>query len=102
MDEIAQQAGSDSIVYELLGLFHDDVNLRLAELADAVKHQDRVRRERVAHSIKGSCANLGAERMAKLAAEIERCAEGCASEQIEVMLQEFQELCSMLSSRYPR
>jgi HPt (histidine-containing phosphotransfer) domain-containing protein len=102
MNEIAQQAGSDDIVYELVSLFETDVAERLEDLAGAVLSSDKVWRERVAHSIKGSCANLGAERMAKLAERIERCV-GQDANQLAVAIQnEFIELRQTLNQRYPR
>lgn len=101
MNEIADQAGSQAIVYELVGLFVEDVNVRMGELASAVTSGDAVLRERVAHSIKGSCANLGAERMAGMAHAIERCPASEAPERFAALQSEFDALCQTLRQRYP-
>lgn len=49
----------------------DDTNLHLPELADAVEHADSPRCARLAHYVKGACANVGAVSMAALLKTIE-------------------------------
>ncbi len=100
MNEIAEQAGSDAIVHELVSLFRDDVEKRLTELKAAAASADRTQRERIAHSIKGACANLGAELMASLAKTLERCAEDAAPALAEQLIREFAELTKQLDARY--
>jgi len=102
MLEVEEQAGSIALVYELIDLFTTDVRQRLAELTSAVRGAGRRERERIAHSIKGSCANLGAEHMAELAAAIERCPEAKAQELLRALLDEFSQLCAELAERYPK
>lgn len=101
MTEIAEQAGSPEIVYELLGLFFVDVEARLQDLSAAVASANDEQRERVAHSIKGSCANLGAELMAGLARAIEHCETDAAHEILKAVELEFEELKSSLRQHYP-
>lgn len=100
MDELALEAGSDAIVRELVVLFLEDVSQRLQELEQAVKRSDRSARERVAHSIKGSAANLGAERLALLASAIEHCSNDEALTEIAGMAEEFEALKQLLDERY--
>lgn len=101
MEEIAEQAGSHAIVYELVGLFLGDVDARMHDLATTVQNNDDVARERVSHSIKGSCANLGAERMAELARLIECCPASAAPELLPEIQQEFTALKLVLRETYP-
>ncbi|HEY6724928.1 MAG TPA: Hpt domain-containing protein [Polyangiaceae bacterium] len=101
MEEIAQQAGSNAIVYELVGLFLGDVEARMRDLAKSIQESNDVERERVSHSIKGSCANLGAERMAELARVIEYCPSARASDLLPAIQQEFAELKRVLRDTYP-
>lgn len=101
MEEVAQQAGSHAIVYELVGLFLGDVEARMRDLAKSIHDGDDVERERVSHSIKGSCANLGAERMAELARVIEHCPKSNAPELLPTIQREFVELKRVLHETYP-
>ena len=101
MEEIAEQAGSHAIVYELVGLFLGDVEARMQDLAKAVEASNDFERERVSHSIKGSCGNLGAERMAELARVIECCPSGTAPSLLLGIQREFAELKRVLRETYP-
>jgi HPt (histidine-containing phosphotransfer) domain-containing protein len=49
----------------------DDTTLHLPELAEAVEQADSPRCARVAHYVKGACANVGAAAMAALLKTIE-------------------------------
>jgi len=101
MEEIAEQAGSHAIVYELVGLFLGDVEARVRDLATTVQNDDDAARERVSHSIKGSCANLGAERMAELARIIEHCPAAAAPDLLAKIQEEFAALKLVLHETYP-
>lgn len=101
MEEIAEQAGSHAIVHELVGLFLGDVEARMRDLAKSVEAGNDVERERVSHSIKGSCGNLGAERMAELARVIEYCPGDAARELLLAIQGEFTELKRVLRDTYP-
>jgi len=102
MQEIAEQAGSDDIVYELVGLFLTDVEARVRDLATSVASGNTDQRERVSHSIKGSCANLGAEQMAEFARRIEHCPDGAAPELLRAIQHEFAALQLLLNQTYPQ
>ena len=101
MEEIAEQAGSHAIVHELVGLFLGDVEARVRDLASSVQQSNDVERERVSHSIKGSCANLGAERMAELARIIEHSPATAAPDLLHAIQQEFAALKLVLHETYP-
>ncbi len=73
-----QEATGVDLLRDLAELFFTDVPRRAEELRAAVASGDAATAHRLAHSIKGSCSNLGARRVEKVAAEIERrAAEGC-------------------------
>ena len=64
--------GDSELLAELVGLFLETVPERRAELGEAVARADARTVERVAHSLKGGLASLGAGPAAALAAELER------------------------------
>jgi CheY-like chemotaxis protein len=69
----AMQEGSEpDIVSELIALFLEDASQRLQALHRAAVHVDALAFERAAHSLKGSCASIGAKRMTALCADLER------------------------------
>jgi CheY-like chemotaxis protein len=67
-----QPAGDSDIVTELIDLFLEDTPPQLETLRQAVQRSDPGALEQAGHSLKGSCAMIGAERMADLCAELER------------------------------
>ncbi|MBI2928038.1 MAG: Hpt domain-containing protein [Verrucomicrobia bacterium] len=69
-----QEPGADGLLAELIDLFLTDTPLRLAELRQAVADQNPTRIAAIAHTLKGSCGNLGAERLAALTCDVERAA----------------------------
>ena len=59
------------IVAELAGMFLDDVRPRLSALEEAILGDDASTVERLAHTLKGSSANMGARGMSTLCARLE-------------------------------
>lgn len=76
--ELEDELGGDVIV-ELVELFLEDAPLQVATMRQALSGADGERLKRAAHSLKGSCSNLGLERLAGAAAKLEQhaAAEGC-------------------------
>ncbi|MBW3622975.1 MAG: PAS domain S-box protein [Armatimonadetes bacterium] len=70
-----QEEGEPNILTELVALFLEDTPLRIEEIREAAERGETDRMKRTAHTLKGSCANLGAEALAKAAREIETAAE---------------------------
>jgi two-component system, sensor histidine kinase and response regulator len=64
--------GADDLLGELIILFAQEAPPRIAALRDALQQGDAKRVMQVAHSLKGSSANLGATRMAALCNELEQ------------------------------
>lgn len=63
--------GQDTFLREIIGIFLEDMPQRLAELRLSHGEADGPRFTRVAHTIKGSASNLGAERVRLLAEQLE-------------------------------
>jgi CheY-like chemotaxis protein/HPt (histidine-containing phosphotransfer) domain-containing protein len=66
-----QEPGAPDFVTELVDQFLLDVPDQLDQLESAARSQDAKRLERVAHSLKSSCMNLGAGEMSRQCAAIE-------------------------------
>lgn len=58
---------------ELLQIFVDDTDARLAIAHLALKEQDQEQLARAAHHIKGASANIGVNRMQQVALQLEQC-----------------------------
>ncbi len=56
----------------LVKMFYSRVPKILEEIEEAIKQKDAKKLERAAHSLKGSCANIGAMRMMKSCELLER------------------------------
>ena len=66
-----QAEGEPDILSELIELFITEVSAQLASLQMAVEAGDAHSVERIAHSIRGSCGNMGAVGMETLCIELE-------------------------------
>jgi len=69
MQELAE--GDTAMEKELIDLFISGVESRLENIESAIRHRDEETFGREVHSIKGSSANAGAERLARLARQLE-------------------------------
>lgn len=74
------ELGGPDLLKELIELFCTDAPSQMADLADAVSQGDASRVASVAHSLKSSCANLGAMRLAELTKELETAGRSGAIE----------------------
>jgi CheY-like chemotaxis protein len=81
------------IVAELAGMFLEDARLRLAALEEAILGDDAPTVERLAHTLKGSSANMGARGMSVLCASLEDAGQSGdlsrGPELLERLLEEF-------------
>ncbi len=66
-----QEEGEPDILGELIELFLTDVPPQLIALREAAQSGDARSVERIAHTLKGSCGNMGAVRMGAICAELE-------------------------------
>jgi two-component system, sensor histidine kinase and response regulator len=88
-----QGDGAPDILNDLIELFLSDVPLQLADLREAAEAGESHSVERIAHTLKGSAANMGALRMQALLAELEEIGRseelGAAPEWISRVEEEF-------------
>ena len=63
--------GGEKLIREMTALFRTEVPARLVAAREAVKAGECVTAERAAHSLKSSCAQLGAPRMRALSEQVE-------------------------------
>lgn len=70
----AQCDEASDLVIELIDLYLHDSERRLATLVEALAICDGLTVARAAHSLKGSSATLGADRLAKICEELEQLA----------------------------
>jgi CheY-like chemotaxis protein/HPt (histidine-containing phosphotransfer) domain-containing protein len=66
-----QEEGEPDILEELLEMFLEDTPSQLKTLKEATQKGDTQSIERIAHTLKGSCGNMGAVRMKTLCSELE-------------------------------
>lgn len=62
------------VIREILEAYAADLTLRASDLRAAANERDRTRVSRIAHSLKGASANVGADDFASFCATIEQLA----------------------------
>jgi HPt (histidine-containing phosphotransfer) domain-containing protein len=76
IDQLRNVCMEDSeLMRELVTALIDDATKQMSALSDAVEHADATRCARLAHYVKGACANVGAVSMTVLLRQIERSAK---------------------------
>ena len=89
LKELQQAAPSEpDLITTLVNLFNQDTPAKLQALREAVEQGNLGNLERTAHSLKGSCGNLGARRMAVLSAQLETTRE---PEKAKVLINQLEE-----------
>jgi signal transduction histidine kinase/DNA-binding response OmpR family regulator/HPt (histidine-containing phosphotransfer) domain-containing protein len=66
-----ESAGAPGLVKKITDLFLQDTPRQLVALRDSVQNGDSVRLVKVAHTLKGSAANLGAREMVRICGELQ-------------------------------
>jgi len=66
-----QSAGSPGFLAELIDLFLREAAGHLAKLRESLASRDARTFERSAHTLKGSCGNLGAQAMSRICADLQ-------------------------------
>jgi CheY-like chemotaxis protein len=85
------QEDEQEIFAELLDLFLNNAPVHLQRLREALRGGDFKRLEEAAHSLKGSCAYMGTERMVALSAELEKKGRDGSVENVEDILVQLEE-----------
>lgn len=87
---------------EILEVFVDTAKEDIEKIRVAVEERDLLSAERAAHSLKGASGNLGFEKMAEMARDVEVNAEKDELDQIKSVLplltRELEEIISQLST----
>ena len=83
-------AGQSDVVLELVQLFLSDTADRLGRLREALGHSDFGEVRRMAHSIKGSCSQMGEDLMARLGKQLEDTAKAESHEESRNVLERLQ------------
>lgn len=86
----------DDIVTELINIFVKHSPETLDLLSDAVKADDRPQVVKLAHKLKGSCANLGAEYMRNLCQDLEENGTSMDAAKMNSMIEEVKNAYSEL------
>lgn len=76
----------DDLWPEIRDAFHDDVERRLEQIESALRLHDAGAIAAAAHSVKGMCGNIGAERMSALAIEIEERSDNGDTQAVAALL----------------
>jgi HPt (histidine-containing phosphotransfer) domain-containing protein len=66
-----RELGNQELVAELAEFFLEDASSKLEALREAIRVGDAPSAERVAHTLKESCGNMGALRMSAIFAELQ-------------------------------
>ncbi len=97
-----ENCGGAGMLVELIEAFRSDTGERLQRLQDAFADADLTRVSREAHSIKGSCGQMGASEMVSLCQLIELAASNRLAEQVERQMKRletsFAEVCSAMAA----
>ncbi|MGB7218341.1 MAG: Hpt domain-containing protein [Vicinamibacterales bacterium] len=97
-----QEDGQPDVLAEMVGLFVDETAGWLTDARHAAESGDLIALGRAAHSLKGACATIGADRMRAQAAGIEAAlAAGRVSETpslVDALAEEFRHVRTLLGS----
>jgi HPt (histidine-containing phosphotransfer) domain-containing protein len=63
--------GDEELMHDIIGVFLEHTPVQASALAEALKQGDLETGAKLAHQLKGSCANLSASACSKLAAAVE-------------------------------
>jgi signal transduction histidine kinase/DNA-binding response OmpR family regulator len=66
-----ERTGAPGLVKKITDLFLQDTPRQLTDLRNSVQNGDSVRLTKIAHTLKGSAANLGAREMVRICAELQ-------------------------------
>jgi signal transduction histidine kinase/DNA-binding response OmpR family regulator len=101
-----ERAGTPGLVEKVKGLFLEETPAQLADLRASAQQGDSVRLAKVAHTLQGSAANLGAREMVRICAELQVLAEdgniGIAPSLVADLERQFDPVRDVLLSEHPR
>lgn len=83
-------------ICEFVELFETDARQRIKELKDVVAAGDTSGLRKMAHTLKGSCRNLGAAAMADHCLKLEKCGDTCTVEEAGEIVGNIEEAFSVV------
>jgi len=78
--------GGDKLLAQMLRLFLDNAPGRMSQIRNGLAGGDIKEAEKGAHSLKSSSANVGAEQVRAIAADMERAAAGGDTTAVQALL----------------
>ena len=101
-----QNAGAPRFLTELIDLFLRDAATHVTRLREALAGKDARTLERTAHTLKGSCGNLGAQAMSRMCVDLLAAGHSAdwarASELLPLLEEEFQAVTRELEEEKAR
>ena len=92
-ETLERMSGDRELLASLFQLYIDDAPKKLRSLDEHVGQADFYQVERIAHSLKGASATVGATRLCGLAAELEQVAKAGLQERLELLYREVTLTC---------
>ena len=83
-------------ICEFVELFESDAQTRIKQLEDVVAEGDTSGLRKMAHTLKGSCRNLGAAAMAEHCLELEKNCDTCTVEEAKEVVVRIKEAFSVV------
>ncbi|NJM95831.1 MAG: Hpt domain-containing protein [Phormidesmis sp. RL_2_1] len=98
--QLQQLAGEDAdFETELLTMFLQDAKLSLSQLEGAIAQQDMLAIADIAHSLRGSSANVGAIALSRLASQLESIVNsGCHLTDAGALVQQLHGCCQRIQA----
>jgi len=84
-ETLERMSGDRELLVNLFQLYIDDAPKKLRSLEEHIGQVDFYQVERIAHSLKGASATVGAARLCGLAAELEQAAKAESRERMELL-----------------
>ncbi|MBK9091063.1 MAG: response regulator [Holophagales bacterium] len=91
--------GDAELIVEITRGFLEDVPLKLAALGEAVRRGDPAEAGRLAHALRGACANVGAVAMSAVAGEVEAAGAAGRAEKVAALVPDLEAAFSLLLPR---
>ena len=101
-----ESAASPGFLVELIDLFLKEAGILVSKLRESLAAKDAPAFERSAHTLKGSCGNLGAQAMSRMCADLQTVGHAAdwtrAAELLPPLDEEFKAVCRELEAEKTR
>ncbi|MEC4672647.1 MAG: response regulator, partial [Nitrospirota bacterium] len=96
-----KELGGQALISRMIGHFIHDVGVVVQDIQSAIERDDAASLNKAAHGLKGICLNLGAEKLASIALELEQQGNGeelsHSQQSCEALREEFQHVQQYLN-----